>query len=179
MASSDEATLKFSSPCTVIMAGPTGSGKSTLLFKLLQSATGMFDAPPEKIYYCYGIRQSLFDDMERELSNVEFFDGLPSKAVLEQWASTGKHNIIVIDDLMNSLDKQVEMANLFCLYSHHMRFSVFLLVQNMYANSKYFRTMSLNTFYFILFQSGRDLLQVRRLASQMMRGRLSTLWTPT
>ncbi len=141
------------------------------MFEFLKKAGGTFEIPPTKIYYCYGVRQHLFEEMEKMLPNVQFVDGLPNKQMFEEWSAENRHSIVVLDDLINSLDKQVEIANLFCQYSHHMMITVFLLVQNLYASSKYFRVLSLNSHYIILFRNALDELQIRRLAGQMMPGK--------
>ena len=39
-----EALMKFESPCTCIIAGPTGSGKSTLLYQILKHNKSMFSS---------------------------------------------------------------------------------------------------------------------------------------
>ncbi|MES9883139.1 MAG: ATPase/DNA packaging protein [Sedimenticola sp.] len=167
----EEATLKFFSPTTVIIAGASGSGKSVLLFQILRSAAAMFETPPDKIYYCYAVYQDLFDTIKNDLKNVEFVEGVPDKQDLIQWSSNKKHNLIVLDDLMRSVAKNDAMADLFCVYSHHMKFSVFLTVQNLYSGGKQFRTISLNAHAFILFKNGRDELQIRHLARQLLPGR--------
>ena len=168
-----EATLKFNSPCTAILCAPSGGGKTNLVYQILKQADGMFEEPPEFIYYCYIIHQPLFDEMERNIGNIRLHQGLPSRDTLQEWSSSGQHSIVVLDDCMNTLEKDgLEISNLFTIYSHHMRLSVFLLVQNLYANSKHFRTINLNTHYFILFRNPRDVLQVKRLASSMFPGQV-------
>ena len=168
-----EAMLKFNSPCTAIVCAPTGGGKTNLLYQMLKNADGMFEEPPEFIYYCFIIRQPLFDEMERNIKNLRFHHGLPDFDTLKEWSSSGLHSIVVLDDCMNALEKDgMNISNLFTIYSHHMRLSVFLLVQNLFANSKHFRNISLNSKYFILFRNARDSLQVKRLASSMFPGQV-------
>ena len=131
----------------------------------------MFEEPPTNIYYCYSIEQPLFREMEREIDNIHFHEGIPNKEKLEEWSSNGAHNIVAIDDCLNLLERYgEEVSNLFCIYSHHLRLSVFLLVQNLYANSKHFRAISLNAHFFIVFRNGRDALQIRRLAASIFPG---------
>ena len=43
----------------------------------------------------------------------------------------------------------------------------FFVVQNLFTGGKYFRTISLNSHYFILFNNQRDQLQIQTLAKQM------------
>ena len=60
-------------PFTCIVFGPTGSGKSVFTLKLIEHAELVITPPPERIIYCYGEYQKVFDTY----SNVEFHDGLP------------------------------------------------------------------------------------------------------
>jgi hypothetical protein len=76
----------------------------------------------------------------------------------------------VIDDLAQKASVSVDIVNLFTIYSHHHNFSVFFLVQNLFSGGKYFRTISLNSHYFILFSNQRDQLQIQTLARQMFPG---------
>ncbi len=77
--------------------------------------------------------------------------------------------------MMQSVSKNEHIADLFCVYSHHMMFSVFLTVQNLYSGGRQFRNISLNTNYFILFKNGRDQLQIHHLARQLEPGRTAYL----
>ncbi len=43
-----ESVIKFESPCTCIIAGPTGSGKTTFLYDLLTNAEQMFMKPTQE-----------------------------------------------------------------------------------------------------------------------------------
>lgn len=43
----------------------------------------MFDSPPDRALYCYGIDQSLYTEMDRELPFVSFHRGLPSEELLQ------------------------------------------------------------------------------------------------
>ena len=54
----------------------------------------MFDSPPTKILYFYGIWQPLFEEMEKE--GVEYFHGLLSQDIVN---SDGQHCMVILDDL--------------------------------------------------------------------------------
>ena len=60
-------------PFTCIISGPTGSGKSVCTLKLIQHAEQLRTPPPERIIYCYGEYQKIFENY----ANVKFHDGLP------------------------------------------------------------------------------------------------------
>ena len=66
------------------------------------------------------------------------------------------------DDLLQKAVKNVDIADLFCQYSHHMNFTVFFVVQNLFADKM--RCISLNTHFFLLMKQLRDILQIQTLA---------------
>jgi hypothetical protein len=168
-----QALVKFESPSTCIIAGPSGSGKSTLTHEILRHAAGMFTIPPKKIVYCYGVYQQLYDVIKSTVPSIEFFEGLPSKDDLEAWGSDPVHKILILDDLLQKASHSVDMVELFCQYSHHLNFSVFFIVQNLFAGGQQFRTISLNTHIFILFSNKRNQLQIQTLGRQMFPGQSS------
>lgn len=167
MSFNEEAVLKLPSPSTLIFSGVSGSGKSTLVYEILKHAKGMFEQMPAKIVYCYNIYQNeLFDRMKREVDNLQFFQGIPKRDDLERFADHGGHSVLIIDDLMSQCSISQDVCDLFTIFSHHMNFTVFLLVQNLFAHGKLFRTISLNAHQFALFKNQRDMLQIKTFAKQ-------------
>ena len=166
MSFNEEAVLKIPSPSTAIFCGCTSSGKSTLVYEMLKHSRGMFEKVPHQIIYCYNIYQDLFDRMKEDVDNIQFFQGLPTKEDLERWSSAGEHSVLVLDDLMSKCSVSQDISDLFTIFSHHMNFTVFLLVQNLFSNQKQFRTISLNSHQFVLFNSQRHLLQIKTFAKQ-------------
>ncbi|MCG8049061.1 MAG: hypothetical protein JAY66_25830 [Candidatus Thiodiazotropha taylori] len=154
------------------MAGATGSGKTTLLFEILRHGTQMFSAEPKRVIYCYGVYQKLYDEMKLHLPHIWFYEGLPSKDDLEAWsAEQPGMKVLVLDDLLQKAAKNPEIVDLFCQYSHHLNFSTFFLVQNLFADG--IRCVSLNTHYFILLKNTRDQLQVQTLGRQVLPGQVT------
>ena len=89
---------------------------------------------------------------------MEFQLGLPDVEELESC-------LLVLDDMMDSLDSGV--ADLFTKGSHHKNISVIAVTQNVFHQSKFQRTISLNTHYMVLFKNPRDASQIQYLAQQM------------
>ena len=71
------------------MAGPTCCGKS------------QFEGAPENIIWCYGIYQPAYNEMQRNISDIKFVEGVPSD--LESMIKPSIRNLVVIDDLMHEL----------------------------------------------------------------------------
>ena len=73
--------------CTSIaVSGATCSGKIFSLYRLLCHKNEMFENPPQKVLYCYGIYQLFYEKMEKELPFITFQQGLPSTSDLEALA---------------------------------------------------------------------------------------------
>ena len=166
----------FESPSTFSISGTTGSGKTTWLCKLLKDKEILFPhSVTDKILYCYGVWQDLFNEMESSISNIIFHEGLPSVSTIEELTNTKKHNIIVLDDLMMEVVKNVEMELLFTRGSHHKNLTIIYINQNMFCQGKHARTIALNCHYLILFQNRRDCSQVQKLGQQIFPGHSQVL----
>ena len=100
-----------------MVSGSTGSGKYVCTLKLIQHAEQVITPPSERIIYCYGEYQKVFDTY----SNVEFHDRF-----LDLHDFDGKsRTLLVLDDLMTSTDDRV--VDLFTKISHHRNLSVVYL----------------------------------------------------
>jgi len=161
--------LAFESPASFSISGSTGSGKTSWIFKILKYSKVMFKDPPFKILYCYGVWQDLFNEMEKSLSNISFHEGVPSSQEINDFADQN-HNIIILDDLMSECVKNNDVELLFTRGMHHKKLSVFYLNQNLYAQGKHSRNITLNTFYLIIFQNLRDCSQIQKLGQQLFPG---------
>lgn len=153
-----EGNLKMKHPFTCLISGPTGSGKTKLVQRILKNRNQLISNTGLSVLWAYGEFQDSFNNF-----NFKYYQGLPTKDVLDKI----KPDIIVIDDLMAELGKNVDILNLFTKYSHHRNISVFLLVQNLFFNSPILRTISLNSKYMFLLKNPRDKSQITHLARQL------------
>ncbi len=156
--------LPFETSSTTCVAGCTGSGKTYWVKKLLEG--GMYADPPKEVLYCYAIWQPLYDTM-----NVRFHKGLPTAEEVESFAD-GEHKLIVLDDLMDRVCRDPEMELLFTQGCHHRRLSIVFITQNLFRQGKHARTISLNTWYLVLFRNYRDASQIDTLGRQMFPGKV-------
>ena len=158
-------TLTWKHPFTSIVAGPSGCGKTQFTLKFIKNVKLIVEPPPEKIIWCYGVYQKLFE----ELPEVEFNEGLPEISSFD-----GKHKtLLILDDLMHETDDRV--TKIFTKISHHMDVSVLYLSQNLFYGGKQNRTIGLNAHYLVLFRNPRDATQVSHLARQMYPGQTKFL----
>ena len=158
--------------CTSIsVSGATCSGKTSWVHRLLRHKDVMFEKAPEKVLYCYGIFQPLFDVMEKELPFVTFHQGLPSEEDLTALSDEKACNILILDDLMENVTSSAEMESLFVKGMHHRHLSVLYLNQNLYCKGKHSRTINLNTHVLVLMKNPRDVSQLQCLARQAFLGK--------
>ena len=167
------ASIAFKPRTSFMIVGASGSGKTYWVYKFLHHLPDMFQDPaPEKILYCYGIYQPLFDDMKQNIPHLIFHQGLPDKEEMEQFAG---HTLLVLDDLMSDVSNSKPMQDLFCQYCHHMGISVMYLTQNLFHQGKCARTIALNTHVLVLMKSMRNASQVSCVARQLYPGQAGML----
>ena len=159
--------MKFKHPFTCLVSGPTQSGKTYFTQQLLHNAHCMIHPSPERIIWCHGqIQQGLqlpeIVEITDDLGIIDTIDG--SEATL-----------LILDDLMQEATEDGRVSNLFTKGSHHRDLSVIMLVQNMFYQGKFMRTISLNTHYMVLFKNPRDAGQIRHLSSQLFPGNIKFL----
>ena len=92
-------------------------------------------------------------------------DGLPDLSSFHG----KKRTLLVMDDLMTSTNDRV--VDIFTKISHRRNLSVVYLTQNLFYENKQTRTLSLNSYYIVLFKNARDATQVANLALQMYPGK--------
>ena len=102
---------------TCIVSGPTGNGKSVFTLKLIEHAQEIISPIPERIQFCYGEYQKIFDSYP----GVEFHDGLSEVSFFDE----KKRTLLVMDDLMTSTDNRV--VDIFTKMIHHRNLSIVYL----------------------------------------------------
>lgn len=133
------------------------------------------EEPPEAILYCFGIHQPLFEEMEKTIPNIVFHEGLPTMDTVREFTADRRHRLIVLDDLMHQVVRNVDMELLFTQGCHHRRLSVLFLTQNLYVQGSRSRTIALNTTYLVLMKNVRDVSQIVTLGRHLYPGRWKIL----
>lgn len=164
----DNKFLKLRHPFNCFVAGSSGSGKTVLIRNILKNWNDAFHNLPTnsqlEVTWIYGQQQPLYKIPIKNNVNVKYTNKFPTYSQLE----VSRPHIIVIDDLMNELANNETLASLFTKGSHHLNISVFFIVQNMFAQGRQMRNISLNAHYIILMQNARDKSQINTLARQVM-----------
>jgi GTPase SAR1 family protein len=148
-----------------MVVGASFSGKSTFTKRLIENR--MFEPFPERIVWCYGIYQPLYDEMLT--LGVEFIEGFPSE--LYETLDSSKSTLIVIDDLMDEVQDNKTLTKFFTKGCHHKNVTIIFILQNLFPQGKHCRTISLNTQYIVVFKNTRDKSQINCLGKQMFPGR--------
>lgn len=165
MAQSSYPPFQFKHPFTCMICGPTQSGKTNFTFELLENVEKLVDPVPTKIIWCFGEYQARLEKLPKSVVLCEgITDGLNE-------IDGEQRNLIILDDLMDEVGENKEVAELFTKGSHHRNLSVIVILQNVFHQGANMRTMNLNAHYLILFKNPRDAGQIRCLSTQMFPGR--------
>lgn len=159
----DKKHVQFKHPATILCAGPSGSGKTILIRNLLENFNVTFANLNKNILsilWCYGQWQPLINVNIPNI-NIKYLNDIPNEDIIKGF------DIIIIDDLMNEMNKNSSFENLFIKKSHHLNISVIFLVQNLFYNAKNMRTVSLNCKYMILMKNPRDTQQIKYINRQL------------
>lgn len=164
-------------PCSsMVVSGQTGSGKTRFVYELLKHLDVMYgEDRPEKILYCFGIHQNLFDEMEKTIPGMSFLQGIPTLDIIEDFTRNRRHRLIIVDDLMHEVVQNQDMELIFTQGCHHRKISVIFLTQNFFPRGSKARTIALNTTYLILMKNVRDVSQVSTLGRQIYPGQKGLL----
>ena len=155
-----------------MIVGQTGTGKTQYIRRIIKNFKSQFyNLNKEKInvLWAYGQFQLLLDIPISDNVNIKYINHLPDKKIIESF----KPDILIIDDLMNQIHKDVNFEEIFTKLSHHLNFSVFFVLQNCFYQSRSMRTISINQHYIILFKNTRDKTQINTIARQMYPSNVS------
>ena len=140
------------------VCGPSCCGKTELIFQMLLRNT--FYSKFNSNYYFYQHEQPKFSSIERNL-NIFFtkFSGFDFISQLENC-------LLVFDDSCEEIFNDKEFSKL-ATAGRHRNISVIYVKHNLFQQSKWSRTIDLNTTHIILFKSPRDIQQITYIGKQL------------
>ena len=148
----------------LFLSGPSRCGKTFFVADLLQNLPTISKDPASFVIYVYKSWQWKFDEM-KHLVHVFIEDDEKVVENIKTYA-TGKSVLVVFDDMINSKSLST-LAPLFTVHGRHMNMSLVFLTQRMFVNDEYFRQISQNCDYFIVFKNPRNSSEIRTLAQQI------------
>ena len=140
------------------VVGPSGSGKTQLIFNML--LRGTFQARFSKVVFCYKDFQPQFPLMKKKLS-IQFlrFQNFDFLADLEDC-------LLIFDDSCEEIYSDKTFVKL-ATAGRHKNIDTIYVKHNLFQQSRWSRTIDLNTTHIILFKSPRDVQQVDYLGRQL------------
>ena len=156
-------SLKLYANSNIIVVGATGSGKTMAVLKIIKDK--LISPMPEKIFYMYAVRQPFMEQWEMDLHKpkIDFIEGLQLE-VLKQYEGP---KLLVCDDLILSVSK--ELVNHFIAGSHHTQTTTIFITHSIFSKNEFYKLMSLNSQYIMLFKNKRNTAQVHTLARQILK----------
>ena len=152
--------LKLIHPFSLIISGPTSSGKSTLLFQILENLHQNTDTLIQQVVFIYGVYQDVYKNYPNFFftDNLDYMDLKPSVPT-----------IIVLDDVMSTVNNSKKLEDLFTRGVHHKKISVVLSLQNLFYRGSVMKTLRDNAMYIILTRHIQDVSKLDTFARQLER----------
>ncbi len=165
--SDSQVSIPFEAATTMCVSGASRAGKTTWVIRLLKNMDQMYTEKVYGVLWCYSIWQPKFDQLEREIPNIQFHRGIPSEEMIEQFADGSSHKLMVIDDQVDSITKSETVQDICLRGSHHRRLSLVYMTQNLFFQGRYAKSIQVNTCYNVLLANPRDVTQIATLSRQV------------
>ena len=162
---------KIICPSRMLVCGPSLSGKSTFIKYLVQFREEIFDKKFDRIIYCSpqcltGAQDHYVEFLRKQYSNLELSSELPCVNTLNI-TSDGTHKLILIDDFMLSFNQSQNAFKLLTIHSHHMQITAVVSSHNLFASSKFQKTLTRNYSEIVMMHARSDKLSLRTLGTQL------------
>jgi len=168
---SDEADIKFQIPCSICVSGPSQSGKSQWILRLIQNRQNLFSSTFQELIYCIPENLSLnpnpiFVEIKKSMPDAQIHVGLPDVTKLNlNFDQTPK--LLIIDDLMTEFLNSYQMVRLLSIEVHHCNITTIFTLHNLFAPSKFGRTITRNINYKVIFSNRLDIKEIRNVSLQI------------
>ena len=158
--------IRFKENFKIFVCGPSRCGKTVFIKDLLQNIPSITKQNITKVIYVYKVWQQIFEDMK--LQGLVHFFLREEENIVEKIKklSFGEYSLVIFDDLINSKNLE-EISNLFVVDGRHSNYSMIFTSQRMFVNNEYFRQISNNCDYIVVFKNPRNYSEIRTLAQQL------------
>lgn len=158
--------LRLKCPFTMMVSGPSSSGKSTFVKELVLRRSVLYNEKPGKVFWFYKVYQDMYNEMIQLGIVDEFVEGMCTMDWLKE--NSTENCTVIIDDM--ALEVTDDTAKLFSIGSHHHKANIIFISQNLFSKNNYFRDISLNSTYHIIFKNPRDKSSIKNFAKQFAPG---------
>ena len=142
------------------VVGPSGSGKTQLVFNMILGHT--FEPAFDAIYYFYKEWQPIYDKvLQLRRKNIQFLSTIDFDLIKNL-----ENCLLVFDDSCEEIFNSKDFSDL-ATSGRHKKRHVIYIKHNLYHQSKYSRTIDLNTTHVVLFKSPRDIQQIKVFGKQL------------
>lgn len=169
--------LRFKLPGNIQLIGPSNCGKTTLLVKMLKRPDWYFTSSDGKkiknIIYCYNSAyQPIFDELRaHSTARIRFTKGLPTENVEELFNPNTTPAILVLDDLMQEVNKNADILQWITADGHHRNFGIIFTQQSLFPNYKNTVQVRNNCTTKFLWNFATDKQSVDKFLGKMERGK--------
>lgn len=154
-------------PSYMYISGPSFSGKSEWILTFLRNIGTHFEVQPERIVFVHGEEQPEYFNRLREIvPNIIFINGL-QEAEQSLGLSKELSTLAIFDDLFYEALNSKWFLNLSTRGYHHNNCTVMFVVQNIFIQTKFSKTISNQPKYLVLFKNVRDVNQADYLGGQV------------
>ena len=155
--------LRLKNNFKLFLSGPSGCGKTTFITNMIQNLRKVAADPPENIIYFYSTFQPKFEFLKNNYGVIFVED---NERMIDQLKELKSTALVIFDDMINS-DNLKLIAQLFTVYGRHLRLSLAFLSQRLFSNNEFFRQISQNSDYLVVFKNPRNTMDIRILGGQM------------
>ena len=162
--------IRFEKNFKLLLIGPSRCGKTTFLLNMIKRRMELFKQEINIIIYFYKVYQDCFKQLEKENLNCYFFeDGEDNLEKIEK-ITNNQPALIIFDDLINSKNLE-QVARLYTVEGRHKNLSIAFLSQKLFQKNEYYKQISANTDYMIIFKNPRNFKEISILSGQLSPGK--------
>lgn len=143
-------------PSTTCCFGSSMSGKTSFTIRLVKNAEKVYNNKFDAIIWCHEAGESAVPREElKDVANLRFHRGLPPS-----FSSFPRNSLIICDDCTKEGANSDTIYKASLMGTHHLQQSLLLILHNIFTPGRNFKSVSVNSHYYVLFRSPRDRSQI-------------------